>query len=406
MLRNNAKVLVVFSDNGLGGTSRSALTSCFAWKLIGYNVIVCATKGVTPSRENGFASQGLLVNRISDICWDNVEVVHFHYSSYSSGQQSAIDSLTDAALSLGSSAPKLVVSNIFAIPDGSFKRWPVKWCTTVLGDWAAMQYRLSDFGLQQKPFVVGNGQDSVFFRPPSAEERKDARKRIGIPVDERVILRIGSPHQGKWSKSYLRLADACRNTRMKMILVGAPAELSASVRGNPRCMTVERVDDDNELRELYWASDCFALDAIRGESFGNVILEALGSGLPVVYRARELRDNTPWEFRSLPGFSYVTSKKTFIKEATRICLDYKQVAGDGGRLDGVKVAADYSIGAISSKLKTIVDRLNESVGAGKVQNLDCLDIPATKFIKSFILHNPFGAYLKQVRLEVRSKWRR
>ncbi|PSD17618.1 hypothetical protein C7E19_05065 [Stenotrophomonas maltophilia] len=401
MDRKSRSVVVIFSDSGLGGTSRSALTSCECWIALGYNPIIHATKGITPSRRAVFQSKGQILENLTDLDWAEVSVVHFHYSSYSAGQHAAIQLLQQTVRSLGSHAPHLIVNNIFAIQDSTFARWPGKWCTAVLGEWAAMQYRLSGFPSNKAPFVIGNCQDTDTFRPPTAEEREESRNSLNIAACDNVILRVGSPHDGKWSSSYLKLAQMIKGTSTKMILIGAPESISLKLEGNENCHLIARVDDDHKLRRYYWASDCFALDAERGESFGNVILESLGSGLPVVYRAREYRDNTPWEFTSIKGFSYQRNESAFLSKA--ICKASVRESPTCTRARDTHriVVSRFSTEATAAKLEALVQILDSASTDGKVCSTSNSTIPKLSYAKSFLRHNPLIAYLKKVRLEVR-----
>lgn len=399
------KVLVVFSDDGLGGTSRSALTSCDSWLSLGYDVAIYAAKGVAESRQASFESKGSMLGQLSDVCWGEIKVVHFHYSSYSAGQQAAIDELVESVSTFSGPSPILIVNNIFAIPDSAFNRWPGRWCTTVLGRWAAVQYELGSLRLGSIPFVVGNGQDTEFFRPPSMIERIEARLALGIDDNERVVLRIGSPHEGKWSQSYLALADACAEVGSTLILVGAPVSLQLALRDRASCRLVNHVDDDTHLRDFYWASDCFALDAQRGESFGNVILEALCTGLPVVYRAREFRDNTPWEFRSIQGFSYAGRKQAFIREVIDVHLVSSACGDRAFDVAHSSIIDRYSVSAVSRILGSIVNKIKSHPHDGKISGARDFNISVLQLGKVSVLHNPIISYLKQVRLKARGKWR-
>jgi len=192
-----------------------------------------------------------------------------------------------------------------------------------------------------------------------------------------------------------------KGTSTKMILIGAPQSISLKLEGNENCHLIARVDDDHKLRRYYWASDCFALDAERGESFGNVILESLGSGLPVVYRAREYRDNTPWEFTSIEGFSYQRNESAFLSKA--ICNASVRESPTCTRAWETHkiVASRFSTEATAAKLEAVVKILDSASTDGKVCSTSNSTIPKLSYAKSFLRHNPLIAYLKKVRLEVR-----
>ncbi|MFC8682669.1 glycosyltransferase [Microbacterium ureisolvens] len=310
-----ANVLVVFADGSLGGVARSAQTAGAAWKIAGHKVTFTPLAGIHSDRAAEFTDLGT-ITALRDVDWSDIDLVHLHHAALSAGTISQIEELL-SAVSMAESWPPLLTHNVFGVNDQILDRWPGNRATAVLGEWAADQYRFSRGAWHtiDLPFVVGNAQDTGFFRPPTADERELARQKMQIANGQRVVLRVGSPLPSKWDvRAYLRLATVLAHDGAQLILIGPPPDARVALEragAIVRAMT----SDDRVIRDSYWAADAFALNSARGESFGNVAMEALLSGLPVVYRAREYRDNTPWEFQRFDGFYYERTSAEWLARA-------------------------------------------------------------------------------------------
>jgi glycosyltransferase involved in cell wall biosynthesis len=235
--------------------------------------------------------------------------VHLHHGTRRNADVPVVQQL------LAVEARLVLTHNVFASPWVTEVAPNAPVIEGVLGHWARRQLVQQRPSLSTRAAVLPNPQDLAFFRPPSTAERNEARAQYGLSADHRAILRTGSPIEVKWSTAYEQLAQRLQ-PRDRLLLVGAPPALASALSAglDPRVQLLERTGNDEQLRRLYWAADVFAHDARRGESFGNVILEALGTGLPVVYRARPLRDNTPAELTGLPGFTYCRSRRVWLDE--------------------------------------------------------------------------------------------
>lgn len=289
------KVSLYFSDGSLGGTSRSALETGKAWVSAGYVVDFHPLIPIHAERRHAFAEVGNVVND-SATPFHHPDIIHFHHGAWSAPQREAARSILEHARTL-KSWPHLVTHNVFGVPDRILDGWKGRRTVGVLGEWSAAQY-LSSMGRDRpRVVIVPNPQNTSFFRPPSAEEADAARTRLSLDRSARVLSRVGSPHPEKWSRSYVKVIQTM--PQAQFVLLGAPSELKEALAARPNVAILPQTSDDRVVRDLYWASDCFLHIADRGESFGNVLLEAAGCGARVVTQPRRLRDNTPWEFSRL-----------------------------------------------------------------------------------------------------------
>ena len=312
-------VLTVVADSTLGGVSRSALTMARLWIGAGYASAMFLPRRLAPDRVPD--PRVGLYSHFSDVPWDHVALVHLHHMNFHPPERRDVRALMDHLRKAGLRVP-LMTKNVFGSLDGVLNAWPGPRATTVLGRWVAMQYTYSSYGRRHpRPFVLPNAQNTTFFRPPTRGERLQAREALGLGTTP-VILRVGSPRRNKWSLSgYAALASAAEQAGLRLVLVSPPDEVRALVAKNPAVTLVDGVGDDLQLRRYYWAADAFALYAERGESFGNVLTEAILCGCPAVYRDRPLRDNSPRLFPPFAGLRIAPNDPAWIEATIALACD-------------------------------------------------------------------------------------
>ncbi len=137
---------------------------------------------------------------------------------------------------------------------------------------------------EQKIAVIYNGVDSKRFHPALRQlVRERTRKQSGIPANAPTVLFVGN---GFRRKGLDRLLKAWTLPQMKdtyLLVVGDDAQRSryrvlAERHAKGKIVFVDRRDN---VESYYAAADVVALPAVQ-EAFGNVVLEALASGLSVV----------------------------------------------------------------------------------------------------------------------------
>lgn len=141
----------------------------------------------------------------------------------------------------------------------------------------------------ERTTVVGNGVDVDTFTPV---DRDEARRRLGLPGDARVLITVG----GLVERKGFHRVIACmpelmvRHPGLHYLVVGGPGregDMSQALRRQAEDLRLaERVHFLGPLpaAELKWplsAADVFVLST-RNEGWANVILEAMACGLPVV----------------------------------------------------------------------------------------------------------------------------
>jgi len=133
------------------------------------------------------------------------------------------------------------------------------------------------------------GIDLDFWKPTSPDERTNLRKAMEFE-DKFVVLTVADNHERKnLSRSMEIFADVAKELDAIYLLVtrqNSPVgwvlhDLAATLGISERFFVWERGIEAEELRDLFWVSDCFLL-ASKAEGLGMPILEALAVELPVV----------------------------------------------------------------------------------------------------------------------------
>lgn len=139
-----------------------------------------------------------------------------------------------------------------------------------------------DYGLPgDKVVVIHNGVDHERFNPRRRlVEGMKVREKLGIPLDASVVLFVGTGFRRKGLNRLLSLWDSPDLSGIYFIIVGGDARLWY-YRKRWKRAEILFVGPQSSVEDYYAAADLFVLPSTQ-EAFGNVVLEALASGLPVV----------------------------------------------------------------------------------------------------------------------------
>lgn len=136
----------------------------------------------------------------------------------------------------------------------------------------------------EKIAVVYNGVDPERFHPHNRERsRARIKAQWGIPSEAPLVLFVGSGFQRKGLNRLLKVWGSPLLQGIHLLVVGEDVHWDryrswAVSQGQGRVVLAGRQDN---IEDYYGAADILALPAFQ-EAFGNVILEALASGVPVL----------------------------------------------------------------------------------------------------------------------------
>ena len=180
-------------------------------------------------------------------------------------------------------------------------RWELRWNLKRVDHFIAVSTPVArdtiriigDLRKERPITVVPNGIDTERWRPPEAEEKEEARKKLGIG-DEIVLFYVGRMTERKMAhrlpfviKKAIKTSGVDKK-RVRFIAIGEGekrTELEENLRrtGIGEITTLFNFLPRERLLKLYWASDIVLMPGIL-EAFPVVGLEAMATGRPIVGR--------------------------------------------------------------------------------------------------------------------------
>lgn len=143
---------------------------------------------------------------------------------------------------------------------------------------------LASFGLDpNKVATLYNGVDLERFTPANRRFRSDARRELGIPDNAVAVAFAGNGFARKGLRFLIESWPAIAE-RPYLVVAGADRSINAYRRIAAHAGVGERVifiGPQRHIERTFAAADAFAMPSLF-EPFGNVILEAMASGLPAL----------------------------------------------------------------------------------------------------------------------------
>ena len=135
--------------------------------------------------------------------------------------------------------------------------------------------------------VIYNGVDTETFHPGNRERYfTEVRQRFDIQLDKKVILFLGTGFERKGLafliNAFAILKDDYPDTRL--LVVGKDNNIQRYISLSKELRVADSViftGPQSDVRIFYAAADIFVFPTLY-EPFGNVCLEAMASGLPVI----------------------------------------------------------------------------------------------------------------------------
>lgn len=141
---------------------------------------------------------------------------------------------------------------------------------------------IEDYGVpEDRVTVIHNGVDHERFNPRRRlVEGVKVREKLGIPLNVPVVLFVGTGFRRKGLDRLLSLWGSPEMDGIHFIVVGDDARLPY-YRNRWSRKEIIFAGPQDAVEGYYAAADLFVLPSTQ-EAFGNAVLEALASGLPVV----------------------------------------------------------------------------------------------------------------------------
>jgi len=137
---------------------------------------------------------------------------------------------------------------------------------------------------EERVVVLYNGVDHRRFHPSRREKfRSKIRERWQIPEKSPLVLFVGSGFRRKGLDLLLSVWSAPGLSNAYLLVLGDDARMNR-YKGRARSLAGGRIvfaGRQEDVENYYAAADVVALPSLQ-EAFGNVVLESLAAGLPVL----------------------------------------------------------------------------------------------------------------------------
>jgi len=288
------KILTVTYSLTEGGVARTAQNFAEGYQRLGIDSRVLVST-VSGSRKAELESKQIPVwqeigadTLLAILDW-NPNIIHLHSHSFGDAEMVFLEKLF--------AGRTVVEKNIFSRP--------VPWTRQMdysyqLSTWCAWRFCNAAPNLSSKAVIVPNGAKISAFAKASPENVSAFKQQHGIPNHALVIGRIGQLYETKWSPilidAFNRLSQ--KKPRLYLLLVSPSKAVREQAAASPfqtNIVIIDKILGDQNLSIAYSAMDVFALAADQGESFGNVLAEAMLCEVPVVALSTPWQDNSQCE---------------------------------------------------------------------------------------------------------------
>lgn len=281
------KILTIVYNLDKGGTQRAAQNFCEGYAKLGNDSrILTVYKG-------GIRAEELINERIKVWIGFNEKILEeivswaphiIHIHSHGIKKQTVFQ--MQRALPYA----KYIETNVFSIPSDYMSMLNYSY---QLSNWCQYLY-LSRSGRRDTSVIVPYPVKTINFNKAAKEDINNFKKKYRIPQEVFIFGRIGQHYYGKWSFCLIELfVKFIRNISSKayLLIVNPPKEIIEyinNVKLEKNIIIIEKITNDNELKQCYSTIDLFLHIANQGESFGMVLAESLLCETPVITL------NTPW----------------------------------------------------------------------------------------------------------------
>lgn len=190
----------------------------------------------------------------------------------------------------------------------------------------------------QKTIVIGAGIDTSFFTPI---DKNDARRTLGLPIDERFVLYAGRLHK---MKGLLEVYECARRMPdIQFLFVGdGPAKTNLK-----NCIFVGEVSH-KMMPSWMSAADLLVLPS-HSEGLPNVVMEALSCGIPAV--VTDVGGNLELVTDGESGFLVPVGDVNALVRRIRQLLEDEELRERMGRFAREEMTRKYERDIVMSKLK-------------------------------------------------------
>jgi glycosyltransferase involved in cell wall biosynthesis len=139
----------------------------------------------------------------------------------------------------------------------------------------------------ERVVTIYNGVDTDWFVPAAANQRQEARERLGLQPGDAVVgvvagFRPEKNHEVFFSGAERALA---RVPHLRILAIGAGSLLESfrqKLAGSPLGERTSFAGEITDVRPWLWAMDAGCLTPGSNEGFSNAVIEQMAAGLPMI----------------------------------------------------------------------------------------------------------------------------
>jgi glycosyltransferase involved in cell wall biosynthesis len=325
------KILTIVYNLDKGGTQRAAQNFCEGYAKLGNDSRILAVY------KGGIRAEELINERIKvwigfnekildEIANWTPDIIHIHSHGINKQIMYKVQRFLPKA--------KYVETNVFSIPSDYMSMLTYSY---QLSHWCQYLY-CSRGGPRNTSIIIPYPIKTMNFYRSTKGEINNFKKKYGIPQEDFIFGRIGQHYYGKWSVYLIDLFKKfIKNTNSKscLLLVNPPKEIIECINNKnlgKKVIVIDKITNDNELRQCYSTMDIFLHIANQGESFGMVLAESLLCETPIITLNTPWGDNSQYEVVGKGGIC-VNTIHDFYKEMIKLYNNksLRDKLGENGR---------------------------------------------------------------------------
>ena len=208
------------------------------------------------------------------------------------------------------------------------------------------------------PLALAAGNNPVATIEKPAQDKAELRRRLGLPADAFIALRVGRPDPRKWSDLLIVHGGRLLRElpRMHLVFLSAPGNREAVIRRTmgDRATLAPFTTDRDQVARYMAAADVMLHYARYGESFGYAIAEAALAGLPVIAQATPWGDNAQAELIREGETGFLVENYAGARRALMRLMDDRNSARAMAGAASADIVRRFGVGATWNLLKAFI----------------------------------------------------
>jgi glycosyltransferase involved in cell wall biosynthesis len=207
--------------------------------------------------------------------------------------------------------------------------------------------------------VISRGVD----KPDKIIEKFYARNRLGLPLDEFILLSFGAPHQGKSMETIFEALAIEQNTYLIQAgkhtysINGSIAEMIDKNKVNDKCKVYSYFIPEQDKALFFGAADAILLSYTKiFASTSSMLLEAAKFGKPVIASDNYLLGKDVKEYE-LGALFEAESSKDLAKAITEFKRNYKPTDLEVIKANCARYVKEHGIDKWAKECEAVYDKL-------------------------------------------------